>query len=223
MPRAHGHPAELYHQQFEPLGSLRRSFERRKIKKLKDSIGVDTFNAVVTDAEKIAEYYRARYGKASTFIPYGAETGKTDSDAALHPLGLERGRYFLYVSRMEPENNALLVRQAFERIDSPYKLALIGDALHRWLVWKLHRGLPVIASAAIKPPPSSPKITSPLAVVRVPPQESAGPGWISSQATAPVRMSMAFKTLCGFGSGAVRSEPPRYDLPASHSPASLLV
>jgi len=34
----------------------------------------------------------------------------------------------LYVSRMEPENNALLVRQAFEHVATPLKLALIGDA-----------------------------------------------------------------------------------------------
>jgi len=46
----------------------------------------------------------------------------------LEQLGLERGRYFLYVSRMEPENNALLVREAFERVEAPLKLALIGDA-----------------------------------------------------------------------------------------------
>jgi glycosyltransferase involved in cell wall biosynthesis len=85
-------------------------------------------NAVVTDAEAIAGYYRARYSKASTFIPYGAELGKVDSVAVLRELGLERGCYFLYVSRLEPENNALLVREAFETIGSPYKLALIGDA-----------------------------------------------------------------------------------------------
>jgi glycosyltransferase involved in cell wall biosynthesis len=29
---------------------------------------------------------------------------------------------------MEPENNALMVRQAFERVSTPFKLALIGDA-----------------------------------------------------------------------------------------------
>jgi glycosyltransferase involved in cell wall biosynthesis len=29
---------------------------------------------------------------------------------------------------MEPENNALAVRQAFERVSSPLKLALVGDA-----------------------------------------------------------------------------------------------
>ena len=28
-------------------------------------------------------------------------------------------KYFLYVSRMEPENNALLVREAFERVNDP--------------------------------------------------------------------------------------------------------
>lgn len=85
-------------------------------------------NAIVTDAEAIADYYRNRYGKPSTFIPYGAELGKVESDVVLRELGLERGRYFLYVSRMEPENNALLVRQAFESVNSPLKLALIGDA-----------------------------------------------------------------------------------------------
>jgi glycosyltransferase involved in cell wall biosynthesis len=83
---------------------------------------------VVTDAEKIAEYYRERYGKASTFIPYGAEVGEIAGTEALDNLGLERGQYFLYVSRMEPENNALLVREAFERTATELKLALIGDA-----------------------------------------------------------------------------------------------
>ena len=85
-------------------------------------------NAIVTDAEKIAEYYAARYGKSSTFIPYGAAIGPVESDAVLGQLALERERYFLYVSRMEPENNALLVRQAFEATATDMKLALIGDA-----------------------------------------------------------------------------------------------
>jgi glycosyltransferase involved in cell wall biosynthesis len=83
---------------------------------------------VVTDARTIENYYRERYGKASTFIPYGAELGKVETSAALEKLGLERGRYFLYVSRMEPENHPLEVREAFERVDTPMKLALIGDA-----------------------------------------------------------------------------------------------
>jgi len=85
-------------------------------------------SSVITDAEKIREYFLERYGKDSTFIPYGAETGKVPGTEALAALGLEPGRYVLYVSRLEPENNALLVRQAFERVRTDYKLALIGDA-----------------------------------------------------------------------------------------------
>ena len=85
-------------------------------------------NAVVTDAQQIADYYLQRYGKHSEFIPYGAEVGKLESDEVLPSLGLERNSYFLYVSRMEPENNALLVREAFEKTPAELKLALIGDA-----------------------------------------------------------------------------------------------
>jgi glycosyltransferase involved in cell wall biosynthesis len=85
-------------------------------------------SVVITDARQIEDYYKQRYGKRTHFIPYGAETGKVAAADVLGKLGLERGGYFLYVSRMEPENNALLVRQAFERVAGSVKLALIGDA-----------------------------------------------------------------------------------------------
>jgi glycosyltransferase involved in cell wall biosynthesis len=85
-------------------------------------------SALVTDAEKIRQYYLERYGKDSSFIPYGAEIGKVPGINALAALGLERGKYVLYVSRMEPENNALLVRQAFERVRTDFQLVLVGDA-----------------------------------------------------------------------------------------------
>jgi len=85
-------------------------------------------NVVVTDAQAIADYYRQRYHRDSVMIPYGAEIGPVETTEALDRLGLEPRKYFLYVSRMEPENNAVLVRQAFERVVTPLKLALVGDA-----------------------------------------------------------------------------------------------
>jgi glycosyltransferase involved in cell wall biosynthesis len=87
-------------------------------------------NRFVTDAEAIREYYKQRYNKDSLFIPYGADTQPVETRGALDALGLEPNRYFLYVSRMEPENRALEVRQAFERATTAMKLALIGDAPH---------------------------------------------------------------------------------------------
>jgi glycosyltransferase involved in cell wall biosynthesis len=85
-------------------------------------------SAVVTDAETIRDYYLSRYRKPSWFIPYGAETGKVEATNFVTGLGLQPGAYVLYVSRMEPENNALLVRQAFERTSTGLKLVLVGDA-----------------------------------------------------------------------------------------------
>ncbi len=85
-------------------------------------------SAVVTDAEEIRQYYLKRYGKDSSFIPYGAETGKMEACDRVRALGLEPGQYVLYVSRLEPENNALLVREVFEKVQTEQKLALIGDA-----------------------------------------------------------------------------------------------
>jgi len=46
----------------------------------------------------------------------------------LSTLGLAPGRYFLYVTRFEPENNPLMVRQAFEALEADIQLALVGDA-----------------------------------------------------------------------------------------------
>lgn len=85
-------------------------------------------NAIVTDALSIQAYYQQRYGKPSVMIAYGAETARTETTATLERLGLEAGQYFLYVTRMEPENNPLMVRQAFEQLDTPMKLVLAGDA-----------------------------------------------------------------------------------------------
>lgn len=83
---------------------------------------------VVTDALTIQQYYLSRYGKRSTFIPYGAQIGEVAGRRALEQLGLRPGEYFLYVSRLEPENHPLEVRQAFEQVATPLRLALIGDA-----------------------------------------------------------------------------------------------
>ncbi len=83
---------------------------------------------IITDAQVIERYYRDRYNAASVFIPYGARTDRSENSEIPQKLGLLPGEYFLYVSRLEPENNAHVVIQAFESVRSSKKLAIVGDA-----------------------------------------------------------------------------------------------
>src|SRR6266487_4841037 len=81
----------------------------------------------VTDARVIQEYYLARHKAVSTMIAYGAEVERRP-DPAVRRWRVEPNRYVLYVSRLEPENNAHLVIEAFKRVRTAHKLLIVGDA-----------------------------------------------------------------------------------------------
>jgi glycosyltransferase involved in cell wall biosynthesis len=61
-------------------------------------------------------------------IAYGADCTPVSTTDALDAIGLRNREYFLYVSRLEPENNAHLVVKAFEGIQTAKQLAIVGDA-----------------------------------------------------------------------------------------------
>jgi glycosyltransferase involved in cell wall biosynthesis len=85
-------------------------------------------NALVTDAHVIEKYYRDQYSADSVFIPYGTTTEKPTGHEILDKIGVAPGEYFLYVSRLEPENNAHLVVEAFEKVQTLKRLIIVGDA-----------------------------------------------------------------------------------------------
>jgi glycosyltransferase involved in cell wall biosynthesis len=83
---------------------------------------------VVTDALVIQDYYKTAYGRETTYFPYGTELNPVADDGTLGRLGLEAGKYVLYVSRLEPENNAHVVIEAFSLVKTDLPLAVVGDA-----------------------------------------------------------------------------------------------
>jgi glycosyltransferase involved in cell wall biosynthesis len=85
-------------------------------------------NATVTDAQVIHDYYLARYNAPSTMIAYGSEVERRPDRAAVRRWRAEPNRYVLYVSRLEPENNAHLVIEAFKKVRTAYRLLVVGDA-----------------------------------------------------------------------------------------------
>jgi glycosyltransferase involved in cell wall biosynthesis len=85
-------------------------------------------NVVVTDAGPVQDYYLERFAQPSILIPYGAPSERVRSRAVLDQFGLEPAEYILYVSRLEPENNAHVVIKAFEQVKTDKKLVIVGDA-----------------------------------------------------------------------------------------------
>ena len=84
---------------------------------------------LVSDSRVIQEYYRSRLGAPSEFVAYGANIVERGfGRERLSEFGVEPGKYFLYVSRLEPENNAHVVIEAFEGVRANMKLAIVGSA-----------------------------------------------------------------------------------------------
>lgn len=85
-------------------------------------------NEMVTDAQVIQDYYLARHNAPSTMIAYGSEVERRPDREMVRRWRVEPNRYVLYVSRLEPENNAHLVIEAFKKVRTAYRLLIVGDA-----------------------------------------------------------------------------------------------
>ncbi len=86
----------------------------------------------ITDSHAVASIYKQRYGRKIDVVPYGAEVPEEQEIGMLERLGLEAGRYVLFVGRLEPENNPHLLVEAWSQIPTErtrgMKLVVVGGA-----------------------------------------------------------------------------------------------
>jgi glycosyltransferase involved in cell wall biosynthesis len=85
-------------------------------------------DVLVTDAEVIRRHYLERYGAASVPIAYGVDPRPPRETGVLEKLGLQSRRFFLYVSRFEPENNPHQVAAAYRSVGGDLPLVMVGGA-----------------------------------------------------------------------------------------------
>lgn len=88
---------------------------------------------VISDSKAIQSYYRRRFLRDTHFIPYGIPQVHTHPEvkklSILDRYGLEVGRYFLQITRFEPDNLPLESAKAFRvahLAGDGFKLLLIG-------------------------------------------------------------------------------------------------
>jgi len=127
LPRLKGVPVvlnvdglEWKREKWGPLG--------RCVYKVSEFLSTFCPTEIVTDAVDVYRYYMQKFNRQGVYIPYGANTQREETISILEKFGLTPGQYILYVSRLEPENNALAVIRAFEQVKTDMKLVIVGDA-----------------------------------------------------------------------------------------------
>ena len=100
----------------------------RRVYALSERLATVLPDVLVTDAEVIRRHYLERYGADSVPIAYGVEPRPPAETGTLARLGLASRRYFLYVSRFEPENNPHRVAEAYRKVGGDLPLVMVGGA-----------------------------------------------------------------------------------------------
>jgi glycosyltransferase involved in cell wall biosynthesis len=127
VPRAAGTPVALNVDGIERLrkkwGKMARAYYR-----ISERLATIIPNVIVSDAKVIRDYYAKEYATPTVMIAYGAPSERVQTTEVLDTLGVRSHEYLLYVSRLEPENNAHVVIEAFEKTHSDKLLLVVGDA-----------------------------------------------------------------------------------------------
>ena len=85
-------------------------------------------DATITVSRSLANHYAARYGCRATYIPNGAAplSNGSSNGQVTDAMGLQKGRYLLFVGRLVPEKRPDLLVRAFRRIPGDVRLVLAG-------------------------------------------------------------------------------------------------
>lgn len=112
---------------------LKWGFIGQNYYKMSERISVFLCDNLVSDSQGIHDYYKNKYNAESTIIAYGADLPKVYPEDKVQKIlkeyGLEKNKYFLQVTRFEPENHPLLTLQAFNSLNpKDLKCVIIGGA-----------------------------------------------------------------------------------------------
>jgi glycosyltransferase involved in cell wall biosynthesis len=103
---------------------------QRKFLKASEAAAVRAADVIIADNRGIQQYVTAEYGKPTALIAYGGDQTQRvvrpeKQQEILAQYRLESGQYGVTVCRVEPENNCLIVLEAFDKAGLP--LVFVGN------------------------------------------------------------------------------------------------
>ena len=93
---------------------------------LNEVVAANMCKVAIADHPEIAKHVKARCFKEPVVIPYGADVITDAPEDPVRALGLEPGRYFTSIARIEPENSILELVKAFGRVKTDAKCVILG-------------------------------------------------------------------------------------------------
>lgn len=92
----------------------------------KASVRLPSGTMVVSRA--LQERYKVVHGAETVYVPNGGVLRERSTPRKILELGLDPGRYILFLGRFSPEKGCHLLVEAFEQIDSDVKLVMAGGS-----------------------------------------------------------------------------------------------
>ena len=86
-----------------------------------------TSDYLIADSLGIKKYIEDFYDKDAVYIPYGAEVFQDFDESILSKYSVVKGGFDLLIARMEPENNILMILEAFSKSESDRVLLVVGN------------------------------------------------------------------------------------------------
>ncbi|WP_029290013.1 DUF1972 domain-containing protein [Cellulomonas sp. HZM] len=99
----------------------------RRYYRAAEQLAVRWSDALVADAQGIADYYADEFGARTRLLAYGAPRVDVGTER-LAELGLVAGGFHVVVARFEPENHVLEAVQGYVRSSAELPLVVVGSA-----------------------------------------------------------------------------------------------
>jgi len=103
----------------------------KRILKLGERLGARHAYLVIAVSKHIKNLLFENYESVAAYIPNGVNLPeRVPAGITLSNFGLESGRYFLTVGRLVPEKGFHDLLEAYGKLDTDWKLVIVGDADH---------------------------------------------------------------------------------------------
>ena len=99
----------------------------RKTLRLTAGFALYLTNEPIVDSKTVQNWYISTFDRLPTYVPYGANVDLTDPDKnIIKKYGLSERKYILFVGRLVHEKGVHYLIEAFNKLDTDFKLAIIG-------------------------------------------------------------------------------------------------